>query len=308
MCLCRVKRRGPISTRRAARVWKRPTHARLERLSIHCSSLSYAFVHQKGDYSANPALCHSQVCISKSTNINVLMYEEPVFCVRARGPTTVPLPLSVSHAEWQEWCLQKITTYGTNVIMTHSVFWLQPLVPYFTICAVRCVSVVACSRTQPSSPARASERRSASREHVAVFLPLRRAGHFCKCHNALYTFLYRFLSNPHIHIPFSSNARVNIIFCDYRCGCAVMWGAAEHRPLLWRMHNHSKQCPKGNWGFYKAVSQFSLYHFWSLFVVVFFFLQRVGIWIKSIHIRGDDTINRGEQNTVHLGNYSWAVF
>lgn len=182
----------------------------------------------------------------------------------ACGPTTVPLPLSVSHVEWQEWCLQKIITYGTNVIMTHSVFWLQPLVPYFTICAVHCVSVVACSRTQPSSPARASDRRRVSKEHVAVFLPLQQAATSA---NAIMPFIHSStdFSTTYTYIPFSGNARVNIIFCDYRCGCAVMWGTAEYRPLLWRMHNHSKQCPKGNWGFYKAVSQLSLYRFWSFF-------------------------------------------
>lgn len=50
-----------------------------ERLSVHCSSLSYAFVHQKGDYSLNPALCHSQFCFSKSTNMSVVMDEEMIF-------------------------------------------------------------------------------------------------------------------------------------------------------------------------------------------------------------------------------------
>lgn len=129
-----------------ARVWKSPMHARLERLSIHCSSLSCAFVHQKGDYSVNPALCHSRVCISKSTNINVVMYEEAVSARVCLYTHNCSLPLSVSYVEWQRWCLQKIITYGTNVIMTHSLFWLQPLVPYFTICVVHCVSVVACSR------------------------------------------------------------------------------------------------------------------------------------------------------------------
>lgn len=69
-------------------------NARLERLSIHRGSLSYAFVHQKGDYWANPALCHSQVCISKSTNVNVVTYEE----AGSPAPLThrCSLPLSVS--------------------------------------------------------------------------------------------------------------------------------------------------------------------------------------------------------------------
>lgn len=56
------------------------------------------------------------------------------------------------------------------------------------------------------------------------------------------------------HIQFSNNAWVNIIFSDYRFSGAVMWGTAEYRPLLRRMHNHSKQCPKGNYGFYTTRS------------------------------------------------------
>lgn len=213
-----------------ARVWKSPTHARLERLSIHCSSLSYAFVHQKGDYSKNPALCHSPVCISKSTNIVTCWCMKRLYllCVRLYGPT---LTLTVFYVEWQHDAWKKITTYGPNV-MTHSLFWLQPLVPIFTICVVYYVSAVACSSNQPSTPVRASERKSMLR------LP-------CFClfsnqplsENAIMPFID---SQQPTHIEFSNNAWVNIYFqwlyvrrcCDLR-----------HCPVLERMHNHSKQCP-----------------------------------------------------------------
>lgn len=70
-----------------------------ERLSIHCSSLSYAFVHQKGDYSANPALCHSQVCISKSTNISVVMYEDTASACVPVELTACSLRLLVAYVE-----------------------------------------------------------------------------------------------------------------------------------------------------------------------------------------------------------------
>ena len=154
--------------------------------------------------------------------------------------------------------------------MTHSLFWLQPLVPYFTICVVCYVSVVACSSNQPSTPVRASERKSMLRLRVPCFClfsnqPLSA--------NAIMPFIDSSTdSQQPTHIEFSNNARVNIIFCDYRYSGAVMWGTAEYRPLLWRMHNHSKQWPKGNYGSYTTVSLH--------FVPFQKFLQSVVIWIK----------------------------
>lgn len=141
--------------------------------------------------------------------------------------------------------------------MTHSLFWLQPLVPYFTICVVYYVSVVACSRNQPSTLVRASDRKSMFRLRVPCFWlfsnqPL--SG------NAIMPFIDSSTDSLQpTHIQFSNNAQVNIIFCDYRYSCAVMWGTAEYRPLLWRMHNHSKQCPKGNYGFYTTFSTLFFY-------------------------------------------------
>lgn len=70
-------------------------------------------MHQKGDYSVNPALCHSRVCISTSTNINVVMYEEPVSvcvanpllfinikCVLCRK--TASMPAKKNHNLWHK--------------------------------------------------------------------------------------------------------------------------------------------------------------------------------------------------------------
>lgn len=79
MCSCRVKRRADLSESDRSGVKESKACQAGERLSIHCSSLSYAFVHQKGDYSADPALCHSRVRVSKSTNINAPMYEQAAY-------------------------------------------------------------------------------------------------------------------------------------------------------------------------------------------------------------------------------------
>lgn len=121
-------------------------HARLERLSIHRSSLSCAFVHQKGDYSANPALCHSQVCISKSAHINVVTHEEAVSCVCVSD-----LLLFIPTQR----VLCRVT--GLMAAKKNHDLWrtlFEPLVPYFTICVVYHVSVVASGRNQPSTPVR----------------------------------------------------------------------------------------------------------------------------------------------------------
>lgn len=176
-------------------------------------------------------------------------------------------PFSVSYVEQQGWWLQKkIMTYGARVIVTHSLF--EPLVPYFTICVVYHVSVVASGRNQPSTPVRVSDRKSKFR----LWVP-----RFCRFStqplsaNAIMPFIdFSTVSQQPTHIQFSNNARINVIFCDYRCGGTVIWGAAEYRLLSRRMHNHSKQCPKGNYGFYITVSLLSLCHFWS-------FLQSVGL-------------------------------
>lgn len=147
MCLCRVKRQGDPSW--TARLWKSPMHARLgERLSIHCSSLSCAFVHQKGDYSVNPALCHSQFYISKSTNMSALMHEETIssylpFCYNY-----------VWHVVWLWWRLQKIITCGTNVIIVLTAT-VGALLHH--LCCAPCVCL-ACSRSQQSTPVRGSDR------------------------------------------------------------------------------------------------------------------------------------------------------
>jgi len=49
--------------------------------------------------------------------------------------------------------------------------------------------------------------------------------HFCKCHNDLYRFLKRFPTAYTYTV--SNNAQVNIIFCDYTVGMAVLWCEAQ---------------------------------------------------------------------------------
>lgn len=113
---------------------------------------------------------------------------------------------------------KKITTYGANVIMTHWLFWLQPLVAYFTICVVCYVSVVACSRNQPSTPVRASERKSMfSVRMPRCFCLFSKQPLFCKYHNVLYRF--QIPNNLQIYslAIMLKSTLFSVIICAVRC-------------------------------------------------------------------------------------------
>lgn len=80
------------------------------------------------------------------------------------------LPLRVCYVEYKGWWLEikkNHNLWHECHYCTFSIF--SQFVPYFTICAMHHVSVLASGRNQPSTPVRVSDRKSMSRLQVPEF-------------------------------------------------------------------------------------------------------------------------------------------